>query len=139
MNKKLDATNKLIKNQDTLIRQLKGIIDKKPEGDSIWLELSTTAEEGYGGIDGAYFLEYNEGKFQVVDLDGVKIPHQLGIEIEQDLDQWMSGVTTCKVEMFLNAYVPKKGTKENPWTKQEIEDMKKAGHPIFNDDSDKQL
>lgn len=108
MNKELAAAIKLIANQDKMIKELKEIINRPTKEVEIWLALSTMdSHEGFRGIEGCYFLRYEEGKFEVVDGEGVKIPHQTGIEIEQDLDQWMAGSTRCKVEMYLNAYIPK--------------------------------
>ncbi len=133
MSKELDVAKQLIEDQQSLINQLKEIINQPSKEVRTWLKLGTHAKPEHRGINGAYFLRYKDGKFDVVDLEGVPIPSQLGIEIEQNLDYWESGMTVCKVGMHLNAYEPKKGTKENPWTKQEIEDMKKDGHAIFKD------
>jgi hypothetical protein len=76
---------------------MKNIVDLFKE---VWFKVPTEKTEDFNFL----VLEYTEdGKFQVLDKEGVKLPAQLDIEITQDLEQWQNGYCYAKVGMYLKA------------------------------------
>lgn len=68
----------------------------------VFFKLPTEKNDDYDFLT----LEYTkDGKFQVLDEKGIKLPAQVDIEIVQDLDQWLKGYCFAKVGMWLK---PKK-------------------------------